>query len=312
MNQRASATDILGVWATLLTRVLPDGTPDLGAIDEQVAAYKASGCDGIYCGGTASEIHCLTDSQVRGISTRFADAARRHDIAFQIGATHPLAAEELDRITFAAGLNPLAIQVILPDWTPLDPDSAIRFLKRAGEAAGGVPLVLYNPPHAKTVLTPAQLLAASRAVPALVGLKCAGGDAGWYHAMAPVLDRLSLFIPGHHHASGTRAGAHGSYSNMACLSPGAAVAWARMPDAAALDLERRIARFMQDAIAPIIARGLPGYACDKAMAAAGGWARIGPRMLWPQSGATAAEVARIAAAAHRHIPEFMRGDHVDG
>jgi dihydrodipicolinate synthase/N-acetylneuraminate lyase len=114
-----------------------------------------------------------------------------------------------------------------------------------------------------------------------------------------------VFIPGHTHASGRAMGAHGSYSNMACLSPAAAVAWDRMAPAPALAHEARITAFMLEAIAPMLARGLPGFACDKAMAAAGRWAEITPDLLWPNDGATAAEVARIVSAAQRHIPEFL-------
>jgi len=309
MIHKSGWGNIEGVWATLLTSVRSNGTVDLDVIDNQVRAYAEAGCDGVYCGGTASEIHSMTDSQVREVSTRFAAAARRVGIPFQIGATHPLANEELARIAFAATLEPLAIQIILPDWTSLDLKSAIRFLIKAAEAAEGVPLVLYNPPHAKTVLSPTQLFAATEAVSALIGLKCGGGGADWYRDMAPVLERLSVFIPGHHYASGTSAGAHGSYSNMACLSPSAAVAWKRLPADAALDMEFRIAAFMEDGIVPMINRGLPGYACDKAMAAAGGWTLIDARLMWPQSGATEDDLNRIARAARRHIPEFAnRGD----
>lgn len=297
--------DIRGVWATALCRVDSAGAVDLDAIDEQVAVYADAGCDGVYSGGTASEVHLQDEATFRAISTRFADAARRHGLPFQIGAAHPLPHGSLDRVAFAASLDPGAIQVTLPDWTPPDLDGARRFLERVAETARGVPLVLYNPPHAKRVLTPAELADLAREVPALVGLKCEGGDGAWYLAMRPVLDRLSVFIPGHHYASGTAAGAHGSYSNMACLSPHAAVRWTRMAPDAARELENRIATFNAEAIAPILARGLPGFTCDKAMAAAGGWAQIDTAMLWPQTGATPDDVARIRAAARRHIPEFM-------
>ncbi len=300
-----SPENIKGVWATILCRLNEDGSPDLSAIDEQVAAYAAAGCDGVYSGGTASEVHCLTETQFRVISARFAEAASNHGLPFQIGATHPLAQGSLARTAFATTLDPLAIQVTLPDWTPLDFGSVQRFLNKVAEAADGYPLVLYNPPHAKTVLQPDELLAMAKSTPSLVGLKCGGGDAQWYSAMAPVFERLSVFIPGHHYASGTAQGAHGSYSNMACLSPSAAVRWAQMPKAEALSLETRIADFMTEAISPLIDRGLPGFGCDKAMAAAGGWAGIDPQLLWPHDGASTEEVQRISSAARRHIPEFM-------
>ncbi|MEM7025272.1 MAG: dihydrodipicolinate synthase family protein [Pseudomonadota bacterium] len=298
------AMQIEGVWATMLCRIDIDGEIDLAAIDEQVEAYATAGCNGVYSGGTAAEIHSQSEVQFQEISTLFAAAARRHHLPFQIGATHPLATGSLGRAAFAATLAPDAIQVTLPDWTQLDTDGVHRFMIRVAEAAEGVPLVLYNPPHARTLLSPEQLDALIARMPDLVGLKCGGGDAAWYAAMAPVLKRISVFIQGHCYASGRAMGAHGSYSNMACLNPTTAVAWAAMAPDAALALEARIAHFMEEAIAPVLARGLPGFACDKAMAAAGFWTHITPRLLWPQTGAIDADVARIAEATHRHIPEF--------
>ncbi|MDW6066347.1 hypothetical protein SAZ11_62100 [Streptomyces sp. FXJ1.4098] len=44
--------------------------------------------------------------------------------------------------------------MILPDWVPLSDDEVVRFLVGAAETAGDVPLVLYNPPHAKTQVPP--------------------------------------------------------------------------------------------------------------------------------------------------------------
>jgi dihydrodipicolinate synthase/N-acetylneuraminate lyase len=278
---------------------------DLGAIDDQVAAYAVAKCDGVYTGGTASEFHSQGDADFQAMSARLASSARAHGLPFQISAAHPLAPGTLARIAIAAKLKPDAIQVTLPDWTAIHLPTAHRFLERAEDVAAGIPLVLYNPPHAKTVLSPKDLLALATAHPKLVGLKCGGGDAAWYRAMAPVFDRLSVFIPGHHYASGTAQGAHGSYSNMACLSPRAAVGWKTMPPPDAAALEARIALFLDEAIAPLLARGLPGFACDKAMAAVGAWTDISPRLLWPYKGATDEEVSHIRGAARRHIPEFL-------
>lgn len=303
-----SAGEIRGVWATVLLDVSPSGDILYDAIGRQIAAMAGAGIDGVYCNGTATEFHCQTEDQFFRVSDVTVSAARKAGLPIQVGASHPLAQGGLGRIRVAAALAPDAIQVTLPDWTPIDLSTAIRFLAACAEAAAGIPLVLYNPPHAKTVLSPGDLHTVAAAVPTLIGLKCAGGDRAWYAAMTPVLDRLSVFIPGHHYASGLAQGARGSYSNMACLSPAGAVRWARQATEnaiAACDVERRIGRFMEEAIHPLLAAGFPGYACDKAMAAAGGWAGLSPRLLWPHEGVPDSAIERIAEAASRHLPEFV-------
>ena len=302
------ADEIRGVWTTPLLRVEADGRLDLSCLEEQIAAYAEARVDGVYTNGTAAEFHGQSDAEFREISTRVASLCVDRGLAFQIGATHPLPQATLERIRFARRLAPAAIQVILPDWAPINLSAARRFLLRCAEESGEIGLVLYNPPHAKTVLSPADFAALAETVPGLCGIKCGGGDADWYAAMAPILDRLSVFIPGHHMASGMLNGAAGSYSNMACLHPGATVAWrdriATSPDDA-LALEHRVGRFMDKAIGPILAAGHPGYACDKFMAFVGGWTRITPRLMWPAEGVPEQLAPRVRRWAKELIPEFL-------
>lgn len=298
-----------GVWATLLLDVNEDGSPRMASIDEQLQALAHAGVDGVYAHGTAGEFHLLADPMFESISIRFSENARALGLPFQIGASHPLPRQALERVAFASELRPLAIQVTLPDWTAIDTATASRFLAGCADAAGDIPLVLYNPPHARTVLDADALVRLCDAVPTLAGLKCGGGNGEWYRRMEAVLARIAVFIPGHAYASGVLAGAHGSCSNMACLDPAAAVVWARQTETdpgAARDLERRVAAFMDDAIAPILNAGWQGFVCDKAMAAAGGWTRISARLLWPHEGVDGATIERIRLSAARHIPEFAR------
>ena len=177
-------------------------------------------------------------------------------------------------------------------------------------AAPTLPLVLYNPPHAKRRLAVAEIAALRDATPALVGAKLAGGDAAWYAEARSALTDFSVFVPGHFVASGRQAGASGSYSNIACLSPSGAVRWWQQIEVdpeAALDLQRRINRFLTSHVLPLRASlGLSDSALDKAMAAAGRWGPVGPQLLWPYRGAPDDAVAHVAAAARDVMPELFQ------
>jgi dihydrodipicolinate synthase/N-acetylneuraminate lyase len=59
----------------------------------------------------------------------------------------------------------------------------------------------------------------------LVGLKTASGDRASFEAIEQAAPGLSIFVPGHFLASMSPLGAHGSYSNVAALSPAGAVRW---------------------------------------------------------------------------------------
>lgn len=299
--------DLHGVWATLLLPLEPDGRISLPRLADQLDVLLASGLDGVYAHGTAGEFHTLSEDEYAMVNAVLVERCERAGAAFQIGAAHPAAPSMLARIRQAAALEPGAIQVILPDWVPMNDDEVRRYLVGAAEAAGGVPLVLYNPRHAKTPITPELMTRIVAEVP-IVGVKLADGDDAWFAAMTAALARRALFVPGHRLASGIRRGAQGSYSNVAAMSPRGAVAWYRlMADDldAALDVEARLAVLFGRQVAPLQARGMSDPALDKFLAAVGDWAEIGLATRWPASAVSATAVAAARADAHRLVPELF-------
>ncbi|MGN9911348.1 dihydrodipicolinate synthase family protein [Phytohabitans sp. LJ34] len=210
-----------GVWGTVLLPLRDDDTIDFGRLGEQLDRLAAAGLNGIYAHGTAGEFNTLDGDEYDRINELVAASG----VPFQIGASHPGAQATLDRVRRAKHLAPGAFQVILPDWVRLHDDEAVAFLTRVAEEADPVPLVLYNPPHAKTPVPPALLSRLAAAVPSLVGTKTAGGDRDWFRAMRDAAPDRAIFVPGHTLASGLALGAHGSYSNVAAMSPAGAVRW---------------------------------------------------------------------------------------
>ncbi len=298
-----------GIFAAVLLPLTEAREIDWAALVDEVAILTESGVDGIYTNGTAGEFHGQTEDEFDRISEAVAAVAGRAGMPFQIGVSHTNARVARNRLARVAGLRPAAVQFILPDWWPPSLDEASDFVFGLASAAPSVPLVLYNPPHAKRRLTIAEIAALRDVAPALVGAKLPGGDAAWYAEARTRLADFSVFVPGHFIATGRRAGASGSYSNVACLSPSGAARWWRQVEAdpeAALDLERRINAFLAAHVIPLRSSlCLSDAALDKAMAAAGGWGPVGPRLLWPYRGAPDDAVRSIATAARRELPELF-------
>jgi dihydrodipicolinate synthase/N-acetylneuraminate lyase len=284
------------VWATLLLPLNADDSVDFTRLESQAQALGETSVDGLYAHGTAGEFQTLTEDEFDRVNQVLASVGK----PFQIGASHPSAQVQLSRVERAAKLAPGAIQVIVPDWLPLNPAELLDFLRRTAEAAGDVPLVLYNPPHAKTAVGPRQLCELAEAVPSLIGLKTAGGDKAWFDEA--MRSGLAIFVPGHFLASMSLLGAHGSYSNVAALSPDGAVATAQD-----LEVERRIAEFFAAHVVPLQKSGLSNPALDKFLAAVGGWADVGTRVRWPMQSATAEQVAAARPAARSLVPELFSG-----
>lgn len=304
-----TSDQVRGNWATLLSAWNADDSLDLGRVEAQIDALIRMRVDGIYSNGTAGEFHTQTEAEFDRISACLAGKCDAAGMPFQIGVSHMSAQISRERLRRVVALAPGAVQAILPDWFPVTDDEARAFLEGMAEAAGGIGLVLYNPPHAKRVLNPEQVGRLAERVPALIGLKTAGGDEAWFAAMRLWLPRLSVFVPGHLLASGFRCGAHGAYSNVSCLNPAAAQHWTNQMKTdlpGALQVEQRLRRFMDGHIAPFITeQRYCNAACDRFMALLGGWAEVGQRMRWPYRSIPVAELERVRAAARALIPEFV-------
>lgn len=300
-----------GNWATLLLATDEFGRIDYARLGDEIDALVASRPEGIYSNGTAGEFYAQTDDEFVRVSCLLAEKCGAAGVPFQLGASHPCAQESLRRLSLIRDLRPGAVQVILPDWFPVNDREAVRFLRTMAEAADGIPLVLYNPPHAKRQLAPAEWAMLRQQVPSLIGVKTSDRESSpeWYAEVARHAGGLAVFVPGHHLATGIRLGAAGAYSNVACLNPFAAQRWYELmltDMEAALELEGRIRLFMERCITPFIVRmRYPNHACDRFMALVGGWADVGGSLRWPYDSIPLSQVEAVRQEAARIIPEFI-------
>jgi dihydrodipicolinate synthase/N-acetylneuraminate lyase len=297
-----------GTWGTVLVPWTAGDRVDVARLTTQIDALCRAGLAGVYAHGTAGEFHELDEDEWDLISATLAERCRAAGVPFQLGAGHMSGRLTGRRIDRAVALHPDAIQVILPDWVPSTVEDAIAAVTAMAERAGGVPLVLYNPPHAKTVLAPDALGRLAAAVPSLIGVKTGAGGADWYAAIRPYTGRLAIFVPGHTLATGVPLGAAGSFSNVACLSPAGAVAWERQirsDHEAALDVQRRLVAFLEQYVLPWGRAGHPNPALDKALAHIGGWADAGTRIRGPWRSVPADEAERLRPVIRASVPELF-------
>lgn len=303
-----TSEQIRGTWGTVLLPINADDSIDYARLGDEIDTLIAAGVAGLYTNGTAGEFHTQTEDEFDRVQALFAERCERAGMPFQIGASQMSPQLSLNRVRRSVGLRPGAFQVILPDWVTTGHDESVAFLSRMAEVADGIGLVLYNPPHAKRVLDMAAIGALKRAVPALVGVKVLDGNPSWYGAMRLRVPDLSVFVPGHHLASGVQHGAQGSYSNVACLSPAGSVRWWKLMQtdmAAALDVERRLIDFFAEYITPIGQAGYSNPALDKLLAEIGGWGTTGLRLRWPSKYLSQAEADRLKPIAREMVPEMF-------
>jgi dihydrodipicolinate synthase/N-acetylneuraminate lyase len=306
-----TAAEIRGNWATLLLPIQTDDSIDFRLLADEIDHFIGARVSGVYSNGSAGEFYTQGESEFDQLHAVLAEKCERAGLPFQIGLSQPSAQLALDRLRRSRALQPSAFQVTLPDWFPPNLEEAISFLSRMAETAAPIPLVVYNPPHAKRRFEPAEWRDVLARVPGLVGMKVPGGDEQWYADMQPVLQRFSVFIPGHLLGEGLKRGAAGAYSNVACLSPRGAQCWYEQcvaDPAAGAAVGKRVAAFWSAHIAPLITRdGLSNMAADKAAAVAGGWLPgLTTRLRWPYESIETAKALTIGQNARRMLPEFFQ------
>src|SRR5690606_40007813 len=103
-----------------------------------------------------------------------AEGARRAGKPFQIGVSHSNARIARERLARLAPTGAAAAQFTLPDWWPPTLSEAERFIEGVQEAAGELPLVLYNPPLDKKRLSLPEIARMRERAPGLIGAKLPG------------------------------------------------------------------------------------------------------------------------------------------
>lgn len=304
-----TAKTLTGNWCTLLLPINQDNRIDYLRLEEELNILIKFKVDGIYSNGTTGEFYNQTESEFDKINYLLAEKCHAFNMAFQIGVSHPSPIISLERLRRSVAMRPDAFQVILPDWITVNKNERFKFLEKMADTAEGLPLVLYNPPNAKSVLEPVDFAELSSAFPQLIGLKVAPTGHNWYAKMRHSNSDLSIFVPGHWLATGFKEGvASGSYSNIACLSPkGAQWWWNMMKDdiGISLEIEERIHHFFSLSIEPFKKMGYSDPALDKFLAAVGNWAPIGTRLRWPYNCIPEVEISHVRKIAHEKLPEFF-------
>jgi 4-hydroxy-tetrahydrodipicolinate synthase len=306
-----NSQEIFGNWATLLLPIDSRDRIDFVQLEEEIDVIIASRVNGVYSNGTAGEFHTQSDEEFDRISELLARKCERAELAFQIGVSHMSAQTSLDRLRRIRPLAPSAVQVILPDWFKVSDEEAVAFLERMAEAADPIPLVLYNPPHAKRVLEPKAISLLAGRVPALVGVKvAAAGDQQWFDELGrETAQNLSVFTPGHLLATHLPMGSRGAYSNVACINPAGAQRLYELMTRdlpAAQEVQSRLLSFFAQHITPYITqKGYINAAVDKLLAAIGSWAPVGTRLRWPYRWIPEEDADRLRPIARQQIPELF-------
>ena len=185
-----------GIWGAILLPVKNDKI-DWVAFEEQVNILCDSRVHGIYTNGTAAECHNQTEEEFDKLSNIVSSIALKKNKKFQLGLSHTNPRICRERAIRLTSLKPDGFQITLPDWWPPTYQESLNFIMGMQEVVEDRYLILYNPPHAKVLLSLEEISQLNDKAPNLIGIKCAGGDEAWYKNRRALLEDFSVFVPGH-------------------------------------------------------------------------------------------------------------------
>lgn len=300
-----TSEEIKGIYGAVQLPINSDESIDYEAMLESIDRMIEFGVHGIYTNGTSGEFWTQTEEEFEKISEITVEKAEKANLPFQLGASSSSPQVTLERIKRVKHLRPGAFQVIISDWFPLNNAKAVMCLEKFAEIADPIKLVLYNPPHAKRQLSAENYAYLKDKVPAIIGTK----SLVWRDLLQLKVDDLSVFCGGIVMAEGYKAGARGSYSEMACLHPSKAVKWFELMEndiERALKIGQKLQAWRTKYIVPL--KETDGYsspAVDKLYAAIGTWCQTGTRLRWPYNGFPDEIVEKLSQTIREEVPEYF-------
>lgn len=298
-----------GVWPALLVPWTKSDDLDEARFRREVRAYAGTGVAGVYTGGTSGEFYAQDDRVFEQVAMIACEEAHASGLLVQIGCTALSTRTVCRRIRTALAAGADGIQIAVPFWLELQDDEVLSFISSAAEAAGDVPLILYNTSRARRTIAPPLLAEASRRCPTLLGVKDTGAIPETVQAVVRLQPGFAVLGSELDLLEKTHAGGRGTCSSVAMLNARyVAEFYAACVNGRLEDAQRRqatIQRYFAEVLLPMVNdEGLKDSAVDRVQRMAGG-VDVGLKCQGPYRSATPAHVDRLRGWCDRFAPDLL-------
>ncbi|MBW3539189.1 MAG: dihydrodipicolinate synthase family protein [Planctomycetes bacterium] len=308
-RQELTSGTLCGVWPALIAPWTEDDRLDEERFRSEVRSYAGTGVAGVYTGGTTGEFYAQDDATFERIAAIACEEAHSAGLPVQIGCTALSSRTVCRRILAACAAGTDGIQLALPFWLELKDDEVLRFFAAAADAAGEVPLILYQTERAKRRIAPpllAELVSRHRT---LIGMKETGASVDELGRILDAVPGFSVFGGERDLVEKMKAGGRGTYSSVAGLNAGFVVelyelcAAGRYEDAR--PLQDLLERYFAEVLIPMASEdGLLDSAIDRVQRLAGG-GDAGLRCQGPYRSASEEHVERLKSWCVRNAPLLL-------
>jgi dihydrodipicolinate synthase/N-acetylneuraminate lyase len=299
-----------GPWAGLPVAWTADDHFDEAAFRGDVARCCKANMPGVYTAGTTGEFYAMEFDEWKAVTRAAVEEGHAHGKPVMIGCTSTYNLGAARRAAYAAQCGADAIQVALPFWMEIGNAEIVPFFKEVADAAGGLPLSVYETTRAKKALTLDQHRAVKDAVPSYMMVKANADTVGRTPDGCRALSEfVNVFVGENEFARLGRLGAKGGCSSVVYWNPRVILSlwqaverqdWANA-DATCQKLDALFA-FLGKAFG---AKGFTDTAFDRMGGMACGFLKCGLRSRGPYPHATDEDIETLRRWYGEHFPEML-------
>lgn len=299
-----------GPWAGLPVAWTDDDRFDEATYRQDVIHCCEAGIPGVYTAGTTGEFYAMEFDEWKAVTRATVEECHACGKPVMIGCTATYNLGAARRAAYAAEHGADAIQVALPFWMEVGDEQIVPFFKEVANAAGGLPLSIYETTRAKKALTLDQHRAVKDAVPQYMMVKANGGTVGCTAEGCRALSEfVNVFVGEHLFGELGRVGAKGCCSSVVYWNPRIILnVWQQVEkrDWSAVDATcRRILELFDGFDAAFATRGFTDSAGDRLGGVAAGFLECSLRSRGPYPHAIPEDVDTLRQWYREHFPEML-------
>ena len=299
-----------GPWAGLPVSWTAADRFDEDTYRSDVARCCAAGVPGVYTAGTTGEFYAAEFDEWQAIARATVEQGCGTGVPIMIGCTATYTLGAVRRAAFAAEIGADAIQVALPFWMEVPDAQVVPFFQEVADAAGDLPVSIYETARTKKALTLDQHRAIKDVVPPYLMVKANAGTIGVTPEGCQALSALvNVFVGEHLWAELGPRGALGCCSSMVYWNP-------RLILSVWEEVKKQNWKAVEEACAPLHAfhqflgeryepNGFTDTAYDRMGARAFGFLQTSLRNRGPYISPTQRDVEDLRQWCQEHYPEML-------
>jgi dihydrodipicolinate synthase/N-acetylneuraminate lyase len=296
-----------GLWISVPTEWDVHGEFDEKTFRDEIAMLIAAGAHGLYTTGSTGEYYALDWDEFQKVQAAFlAETAGK--IPVQVGANWFNTRDTIRRVRFARDHGADAVQICFPGWMTMRQEDYDQFLVDVYEAVPDIALIHYNVSRTKKVFHGPDYARVLPRVPTLLGSKT-GFSVDDYMGLMLHAPQMRHFVGEHVLPLAWQLGCRGSYASWFMMNPTFFRGYYQMcvdgKFAEAIALSTRMARWIEEAVVPLVEKGYMDPTLDKAFVELGGWLPGNRRTRKPHQPLTDEDFAWLKRQTLATMPEFV-------